>query len=291
MSIDVEEWFQVENLRRSIRRDTWKGRELRAERTMERMLPLMADANVRATCFVLGWVAERSPGLVRRIAEAGHEIGSHGYGHELLSELTPATFRADVRRSKAVLEDLVNRPVVGYRAPSFSMTDWALPILRDLGFRYDSSYFPITFSHRRYGKLRTAGDAPSRPTDHDGIAEISLSCLRVGRRALPWAGGGYFRVIPYPVFRYGVRRILRSGEPYVFYLHPWELDAEQPRVPGLRSTERLRHYINLERTEARWAALLRDFAWMPIRDLVVHEERRARTVGSQGGIPSVSVES
>ena len=278
MSIDVEEWFQVENLRRSISRDSWSGRELRAEQTVERMLALMEAWNVRATCFVLGWVAEHSPGLVRRIAEAGHEVASHGYGHALLPELGEVAFRADVERSKRLLEELTGQPVVGYRAPSFSLTEWALPVLGELGFEYDSSYFPTTVRHDRYGRLEAEGVDEAPLAKSARITEVSLSCLRVGRHALPWAGGGYFRIVPYPVFRLGVRRILREGRPYVFYIHPWELDADQPRVGGLSRTERLRHYLNLERTEARWNALLRDFAWMPIRELVAHEALRASTV-------------
>jgi polysaccharide deacetylase family protein (PEP-CTERM system associated) len=276
MSVDVEEWFQVENLRRAIPRGSWDQREPRVERAMDRMLELMSAANVRATCFVLGWVAERSPRLVERIAEAGHEIASHGYGHRLLPELDPGAFRSDVERSKLLLEDLSGEEVVGYRAPSFSLTTWARPILRELGFRYDSSYFPITLDHDRYGRLDGEAGRGGPVAQHDGITEVSLSCLRVGSHALPWAGGGWFRLVPYPVFRLGVRRILGTGVPYVFYIHPWELDAEQPRVSGLSRTEKLRHYLNLERTEARWTALLRDFAWMPLRELVAHEERRAQ---------------
>lgn len=274
MSIDVEEWFQVENLRGSIHRGSWERCELRMEGALDRMLELMAEWNVSATCFVLGWVADRSPGIVRRIVDAGHEVASHGYGHELLADLDEKAFRADVERSKRVLEDLADRQVVGYRAPSFSLTPWALPILCELGFEYDSSLFPITLAHSRYGKLSDGRSGGEPLSSHDGITEVSLSCLRVGGQALPWAGGGYFRLIPYPVFRLGVRRILRAGKPYVFYIHPWELDPNQPRVPGLTRTERLRHYLSLERTEARWAALLRDFTWMPIRDLISYEELR-----------------
>jgi polysaccharide deacetylase family protein (PEP-CTERM system associated) len=283
MSIDVEEWFQVENLRRVVPRDSWGEHETRVERSMETMLALMAAWNVQATCFVLGWVAERLPGLIRRIADAGHEIASHGYGHDLLPTLGEAEFREDVRRSKVILEDISGQPVVGYRAPSFSLTEWALPILAELGFEYDSSLFPTSISHARYGRP-TIAEANGSPIAHPGgITEVSLSCLRVGAQALPWAGGGYFRLVPYPIFRLGVSRILRSGKPYVFYIHPWELDASQPRVAGLSRTERLRHYLNLDKTEARWGSLLRDFSWMPVRELVAHEERRATSIRVAGG--------
>lgn len=271
MSIDVEDWFHVENLRRVVPRDTWQARQLRVEKTMDRMLQLMADCGVRSTCFVLGSLAERVPALVRRIAEAGHEIASHGYDHELIHESDPAAFRTDVERSKTLLEDISHRPVRGYRAPSFSLTDWALPILREAGFEYDSSLFPTTISHSRYGRppaLRRSDPV----TRVDGVTVVSLSCLPVRDHALPWAGGGYFRLIPYPVFKRGVRRILKSGKPYVFYIHPWELDAGQPRLTGLKRSERMRHYLNLERTESRWSSLLRDFEWVTIGELVSTHE-------------------
>ena len=281
MSIDVEDWFHVQNLRRVVPRETWNAQQVRVEAAMDRMLALMAQANVRATCFVLGWVAERLPGLVRRIADAGHEIASHGYGHDLVYDLRPAEFRDDVRRSKALLEDLSGRQVLGYRAPSFSITDWAFPILREEGFAYDSSFFPTTVAHPRYGRpsgLSSDGAAISR---HEDLTEVSLSCLPVGTRALPWAGGGYLRLLPYVVFKRGVERILRSGGPYVFYIHPWELDAEQPRVRGLKASERLKHYLNLGRAEARWTSLLRDFDWMPIADALARLEHESLGNGSE----------
>jgi len=279
MSIDVEDWFQVENLRRVVPRATWQARQLRVEKTMERMLQVMADRGVRSTCFVLGSVAERVPALVRRISEAGHEIASHGYDHELIHESDPASFRIDVERSKSLLEDISNQEVRGYRAPSFSLTDWALPILRDAGYEYDSSLFPTTLSHSRYGRppvLRQSG-----PVTHvDGLTEVSLSCLTFRDHALPWAGGGYFRLIPYPVFKRGVKRILSSGNPYVFYIHPWELDSGQPRLTGLKRSERMRHYLNIEKTESRWSSLLRDFAWVTIADLVAAHRAANRSGGT-----------
>ena len=267
MSIDVEEWFHVENLRRVVPRDTWHKQQLRVEKSMDRMLQMMAEWGVRSTCFVLGSVAERTPQLVRRITEAGHEIASHGYDHELIHESDPARFRSDVERSKKLLEDISNQDVRGYRAPSFSLTDWALPILQEVGFEYDSSLFPTTISHSRYGRPSVLRQ--SHPVmRHGGLTEVSLSCLTLGARALPWAGGGYFRLIPYPAFKLGVKRILGSGKPYVFYIHPWELDRDQPRLDGLKRSERMRHYLNIEKTESRWNSLLRDFSWVTIGDLV-----------------------
>jgi polysaccharide deacetylase family protein (PEP-CTERM system associated) len=269
MSIDVEDWFHVENLRPVIRRETWSERELRVERNTERMLELMADAPgaVRSTCFVLGWVAERCPSLVKRIAAAGHEIASHGHGHELLGEVSTEAFRADVERSKGVLEDLTGAEVRGYRAPAFSITEEAIPILQEVGFTYDSSFFP-SVAHDRYGKLR--GVTPDEPVVEiaPGFNEIAISCLTVASRGLPWGGGGYFRLLPYRVFRRGVRRILDSGLPYVFYIHPWEMDPGQPRMDGLPRLYRFRHYVGLDRSEARFASLLGDFAWCSMSDLL-----------------------
>ena len=278
MSIDVEDWFHVENLRPVVPRETWSERQLRVERNTERMLELMADAprDVRATCFVLGWVAERCPGLVKRIAAAGHEIASHGYGHELLTEISPEAFRADVERSKGLLEDLTGTEVRGYRAPAFSITDHAIPVLQELGFTYDSSFFP-SVTHDRYGKL--GGVSPHEPVAEiaPGFSEVAISCVTVRSRGLPWGGGGYFRLLPYPVFRAGVRRILDSGLPYVFYIHPWEIDPGQPRMAGLPRLYRFRHYVGLERCETRFASLLRDFAWSSVSDLL---ERWPRTPAS-----------
>jgi polysaccharide deacetylase family protein (PEP-CTERM system associated) len=282
MSIDVEDWFHVENVRRAVPRHTWRDQQFRVEKAMDRMLELMADCDVRATCFVLGCVAERAPDLVRRIADAGHEVASHGYWHELLYDMTPAEFRVDVEESKQLLEDISGQQVRGYRAPSFSLTDWALPILQEVGFEYDSSLFPTTLAHDRYGKpssLNGGGDPMLR---RQGLTEVSMSCLTLGPHALPWAGGGYFRLIPYPVFRLGVRRILRSGKPYVFYVHPWELDVAQPRLGGLRRSERIRHYLNLDKTESRWISLLRDFRWMTIAELLASVEGIGNDVGPIG---------
>jgi polysaccharide deacetylase family protein (PEP-CTERM system associated) len=267
MSIDVEDWFQVENLRSAITRESWEHRELRVERNTDRMLELLAECNIRCTCFVLGWVADRCPDLIRRIASAGHEIASHGYGHELVYRLTPSDFREDVRRCKVVLEDLVSAPVVGYRAPSFSITDWSIPILQELGFEYDSSLFPA-LAHDRYGRIAGVGPRERIAELAPGFSEACISSLFVGSRALPWGGGGYFRFLPYPLFRRGVAGITRSGEPYVFYIHPWEIDPGQPRVTGLPRLHSFRHYVGLRSAERRFQSLLGDFAWSTVADVI-----------------------
>ena len=260
MSVDVEDWFQVENLRSVIPRQTWGERQLRVERNTDRMLQLMEHNGVHGTWFVLGWVADRCPSLVKRIAAAGHEVASHGYGHDLVDSISREAFRDDVERSKATIEDLTGEAVHGYRAPSFSITQWAIPILEELGFSYDSSFFPAA-AHDRYGRLE--GIPPGRSVTElsPGFFEISVSCNSVGSLNVPWGGGGYFRLLPYPLFRNGVRRILRSGRPYVFYIHPWEIDPLQPRMSGLPRAHRFRHYVGLTRCEDRFASLLRDFSW------------------------------
>jgi len=267
MSIDVEDWFQVENLSAVVRRDSWKDRELRVERNMDRMLGLMAEREVRSTCFVLGWVAERCPSLIRRIAGEGHEVASHGHGHELLSTLSAREFRNDVRRSKYLLESLTGVEVTGYRAPNFSITDWAIPILEEEGFSYDSSAFPAV-AHDRYGRL--TGVATDRPWVElrPGFHEVFVSCLRVGSIAIPWGGGAYFRLIPYPIFRRGVSRILNTRPPYVFYIHPWEIDPGQPRLTGVSRNHSFRHYVGLTRCERRFASLLEEFRWSTIGELL-----------------------
>jgi polysaccharide deacetylase family protein (PEP-CTERM system associated) len=267
MSIDVEDWFQVENLKPAIDRSTWDEREQRVVRNTDRMLELMEAKSIKCTCFILGWVAERQPDLVRRIADAGHEIASHGTGHDLIYSLSHDEFREDVRRCKDLLEDLTGQAIRGYRAPSFSITDWAIDILQELGFTYDSSAFP-TVAHDRYGKLEGMDAGIPISEIRPGFHEICVSCLQMSKRGVPWGGGGYFRIIPYPIFRRGVARILRSGSPYVFYIHPWEIDAGQPRIRGLHRHHAFRHYVNLKRCEARWDRLLGEFTWTTMADLL-----------------------
>ena len=266
MSVDVEDWFQVENLQGGIPRESWEGRELRVERNVDLILELLRTGSSRSTFFVLGWVAERLPQVVRKVHAEGHEIACHGHGHGLVYKLSPASFREDVSRSKRLLEDTTGAPVVGYRAPNFSITDWAVDVLLELGFRYDSSLFP-TIAHDRYGKLVNlpSGDAgvlEIRP----GFYEILLSCLRMGGKNIPWAGGGYFRLIPYRLFRSGIGRIVRQTGLYSFYIHPWEFDPDQPRVENIKSQYRLRHYTNLGKTEPRFKRLVKDFRFVPYRD-------------------------
>lgn len=287
MSVDVEDWFQVENLKPVIPRVSWDTRETRVERNTMRILELLEEHQARATFFVLGWVAERQPGLIRRIAAEGHEIASHGYGHDLLYNLTESEFRADVDRCKKILEDLTGQRVVGYRAPSFSITNWAVSILQEMGFEYDSSAFP-TVAHDRYGRL--AGVDAGRPIVElrPGFFEVCISCLPLGKQGFPWGGGGYFRIIPYLPWRAGIRRILATGAPYVFYIHPWEIDPGQPRVDGLGLVNHFRHYVNLGRCEDRFRALLGGFQWASV-GAVLEAWKRQNRVSDPLSAPRQSV--
>ncbi|MCH8508063.1 MAG: DUF3473 domain-containing protein [Phycisphaerales bacterium] len=278
MSIDVEDWFQVENLKAVVARNTWDERELRVEANTDRMLEMMDRHGVKCTCFILGWVAEKCPALIRRIADAGHEIASHGYGHDLIYSLTHDQFREDMTRGIGIVEDLTGAKIRGYRAPSFSITDWSIDILQELGLTYDSSAFP-TVAHDRYGKL--AGMDSGRPIVEirPGFHEVCVSVLKVGKKGVPWAGGGYFRLFPYPLFKRGVKKILSSGNPYVFYIHPWEVDPGQPRMEGLRRSHRFRHYNNLDKCAARFNDLLGSFDWRPVGELLDEHLRPGVTPG------------
>jgi polysaccharide deacetylase family protein (PEP-CTERM system associated) len=269
-TVDVEDYFQVSALAPAIPRDTWATREYRAERNTERVLEVLAERGVRGTFFVLGWIAERSPALVKRIAAAGHEIASHGLSHELIYLQTPSAFRAETQRAKHYLEDLIGEPVIGYRAASFSITSeslWALDVLIDLGFEYDSSVFPIR--HDRYGIPGAAREpatlaAPSGRT----IAEFPLAAADYFGVRLPVSGGGYFRIFPYWLSRAGLHRInSRQRRPFVFYMHPWEIDPQQPRV-RVGIVSRFRHYTNLHRFEERLRRLLAEFRFASVREVL-----------------------
>jgi polysaccharide deacetylase family protein (PEP-CTERM system associated) len=264
LSFDVEDWFQVENLKEVISCDDWECCEPRVVENTRRVLRLLKRHQTRATFFILGWVAERCAGLVTEIANAGHEIASHGYGHELVYKLSPERFLDDVSRSRDILESITSKPVLGYRAPSFSITPkslWALDTLKNAGFHYDSSVFPTSF-HNRYGFNGTS----SNPFRHDnGLLEIPLTTYRFCGANFPLAGGAYFRLFPYACFRHLCRRLNSQGKPIVFYLHPWELDPHQPRM-SVRFNYRLRHYVNLDKTEKRLEKLLAEFKFVPLAD-------------------------
>jgi polysaccharide deacetylase family protein (PEP-CTERM system associated) len=269
-TIDVEDYFQVAALAPAISRESWPTREYRVEKNTERLLALLARRGIRGTFFVLGWVAERSPELIRRIAAAGHEIACHGFSHELVYRQSQSVFREETTRSKKFLEDLLGVAVTGYRAASFSITRdslWALDVLIDLGFQYDSSVFPIR--HDRYGIPGAAPEpgvllAPSKRA----LVEFPMSAASFMGVQVPVSGGGYFRILPYWVTRTGLRQINEThGRPFTFYLHPWEVDPGQPRVP-VGWFSRFRHYTNLDRCEARLERLLAEFAFGSMREVL-----------------------
>jgi polysaccharide deacetylase family protein (PEP-CTERM system associated) len=262
MSIDVEDYFQVSAFAPHIRREDWDSLPCRVERNVDVILGLLDDADAKATFFTLGWIAERYPQVVRRIVDNGHELASHGYGHQRASDLTPGQFREDITRAKRLLEDLGGVAVRGYRAPSFSINHtnwWAIEELENAGYVYSSSIYPVRHDH--YGMP----DAPRfahRPNGEGGILELPPTTLLLLGRNLPAAGGGWFRLLPYSISRAMLRRVNAQDQaPCMFYFHPWELDHGQPRQSGLSTKTRFRHYVNLHRLPGRLRRLLADFEW------------------------------
>ena len=261
MTVDVEDFFQVQAFAGQVGRADWADFPCRVERNTERVLQLFADHGVHGTFFTLGWIAERYPQVVRRIVAEGHELASHGYAHHRVFEQSPEEFRADVRPTKALLEDIGQVPVQGYRAASFSIDGrslWAFDILAEEGHRYSSSVYPVV--HDLYGMP----EAPrfSYRAGTQGLVEIPMTTISILGRNVPCSGGGYFRLFPYAASRWALRQVLRShAKPCVFYFHPWELDPEQPRMADAPLKSRARHYLNLQRMEARLGRLLEDFSW------------------------------
>jgi polysaccharide deacetylase family protein (PEP-CTERM system associated) len=261
LTVDVEDYFQVSAMAPYIARDTWDTMECRVENNVARLLQRFERQGAHATFFTLGWIAERYPEMVRRIVAAGHELASHGYGHERANELSRADFSADVTRAKGILEDIAGVRVRGYRAPSFSIDEsnpWAFDCLREAGYSYSSSVYPVHHDH--YGMP----DAPRFPyqSTPDGLIEIPISTVRAWNRNVPIGGGGYFRLLPYVASRFAIARFHRDeARPAIFYMHPWEIDPDQPRVAGVGFKSRFRHYVNLRRTEPRLGRLLADFRW------------------------------
>jgi len=271
MTIDVEDYFQVEAFASTIERNDWESLPRRVERNTERLLQILGDGGVEATFFVLGWVAERHPDLVRRVVAAGHEVASHGSSHVRVDCQSPEEFRDDIRRSKQVLEDLAGVPVRGYRAPTFSIggaSKWAHAILAEEGYRYSSSVYPL--KHDLYG---SPGAPRTAFAPIPGFIEVPLTTVRIFQIDVPAAGGGYFRLFPYRLTRWLLNRANRgSGSPAVFYLHPWEVDLEQPRQHQAPLRSRVRHYLNLGRTEHRLQRLLGDFSWTRMDRLFLSDD-------------------
>jgi len=276
LTIDVEDYFQVSAFAPYIRRGEWDTRECRVERNVDRLLALLAAGHTTATFFTLGWVAERYPALVRRIVDGGHELASHGHGHERASDLSEAAFRADVERAKKTLEDVGGVAVRGYRAPSFSIGHgnlWAFDVLAGAGYAYSSSIYPIRHDH--YGMP----DAPRFAHRRDnGLLEVPVTTLRLGSRNWPSSGGGWFRLFPYALTRSMIRHVNRQDrQAAIFYMHPWEIDPGQPRIPGIDAKTRFRHYVNIERTERRLQRLLDDFRWGRMDRIFLPEQPHGAT--------------
>jgi len=260
LSIDVEDYFHVSALAPYIPRSEWDSRESRVEPNVERILHMLDDSGARATFFTLGWIGERYPQLVRRIVDNGHELASHGFAHQRASEQSPEAFFSDIQLAKIVLEDICGVEVRGYRAPSFSIGEanvWAFECIERAGYRYSSSIYPIRHDH--YGMP----DAPRFAHDvREGLLEIPVTTMRLFGRNWPAGGGGYFRFLPYAMSRWLLRRVNHvDQQPAIFYFHPWEIDAAQPRIPGIDAKTRFRHYVNLHRMEHRLRQLLFDFEW------------------------------
>lgn len=272
MTVDVEDYFHVAALAESIDRSRWDEMEYRAEASTRRLLDLFEKADIRATFFVLGWVARRSPELIREIHRAGHEVASHGMSHKLVYNQTPEEFSQETYEAKALLEDIIGAPVLGYRASTYSITNrclWALDILKEAGFVYDSSIFPIR--HDLYG-IPDAPQMPARIQTPKGasIVEFPMSTAPMFGTRIPVSGGGYFRLLPYWLTRAGLTKLnVGLQRPFIFYLHPWEIDPDQPRVPASWKS-RLRHYTNLDQCEARLRRLIQEFRFSRVRDVLAN---------------------
>jgi len=267
LTIDVEDYFQVAAFEKVIHPSTWESYPSRVEQNTQRILDLLDLHGIKGTFFIVGWIAERFPSLVKKIATLGHDIGCHSYGHRKIYNLSPDEFRQDTARAKDILENIIGRKVCGYRAPTYSITKqslWALDILQELGFTWDSSIFPVI--HDQYG----IPDAPRYrfQWQNHNLVEYPLSTLLILGQNIPVCGGGYFRLFPYWFTRWALRRInSREQQPFIFYLHPWEIDPDQPRIKNAGWKAKFRHYRNLDKTSKRLSQLVQDFHFGPIDTL------------------------
>lgn len=272
LSVDIEDWFQVGAFENVIARDKWDSLEDRVDRNVRAILELFDAAGAKATFFTLGWVAQRHPGLLREIADRGHEIASHGWDHRRVFTLTPAEFAEDIRKAREVLEDTSGQQVTGYRAPSFSIdkrNTWAFDVLMEQGYAYSSSVAPVAHDH--YGWAEAPRFA-FRPLASSGLIELPVTTAMLGGKRVAAGGGGFFRVLPYAFSRWAIRQVNREeARPAVFYFHPWEIDPEQPRVAGAPLRSRFRHYTNLDKMAGKLSKLVDEFAWGRV-DLVAQRE-------------------
>lgn len=262
MTIDVEDYFQVSAFAPYIPRETWDSIPCRVENNIDRILALLDEKQIKATFFTLGWIAQRYPSMIKRMAQDGHELASHGWGHARVTDLDAAEFREDITRSKALLEDISGQAILGYRAPSFSINSknlWALDCLEEAGYRYSSSIYPVHHDH--YG-MPNAPRFAFYPGKNDGLLEVPVTTVRLYGRNYPAGGGGYFRFWPYVISKWFLQRLNQVEQrPAIFYFHPWEIDVAQPRQTGISAKTRFRHYLNLHRMERRIKALTHDFKW------------------------------
>ena len=264
-TVDVEDYFQVSAFADTVAVSDWEKKEMRVEASMNRLLALLDKHHVKATFFTLGWVAERYPQLIKNLAQQGHEIASHGYWHQRATGQTTAQFKEDVGSARKLLQDLTGCDVHGYRAPSFSIdrtNEWAYDVLLEEGYQYSSSIYPV--SHDHYG----VPDAPRfKYKTEQGLWEVPLSTLVMNNKNIPISGGGYFRLYPYRVTSWAIKRFHdKDTQPYIFYMHPWEIDPGQPRQQGLSFKSKFRHYLNLGRVESRLDKMLQEFKWSTMAD-------------------------
>ena len=282
LTVDVEDWFQVENFKQWIPFSSWSQRELRVEKNTQSILDLLDSVKditrqqPKATFFVLGWIAERLPGLVKEIHDRGHEVASHGYNHALASAQGHNELREDLVSSRTLLEDIIGAPVNGYRAPSFSINNDVLKIIEECGYLYDSSYNSFAL-HGRYGQADLSGKprAGAAIRMSESFYELPISNITIGNRIFPLGGGAYFRLLPFPLFKFGIKRILNRDSAYLFYMHPWELDPEQPRVSEACLSFKFRHYSNLKRTYSLLSGLLEHFSYCNFQTCARYIEKTA----------------
>jgi polysaccharide deacetylase family protein (PEP-CTERM system associated) len=266
LSIDVEEWFHVENLKDAISKDTWNYLDNRVDKNCYKILSILEEKKMKATFFILGWIANRFPTLIKDISINGHEIASHGFDHEPVYKLSKEQFRDDLLRSKEILEKHSGQRITGFRAPTFSMTDWALDILKENGFLYDSSYQPQRAIKEFNDRIKNKSEKNIIRLEN-GLYEVILSSRKIFGFFVPWSGGGYFRLLPYSIFKRGINQILIEKNSYCFYIHPWEFDPDQPKI-HVPFIKRFKHYHALSKTEKKFRSLLGDFQFSPIYDML-----------------------
>ena len=250
LTIDVEDWFWSENLSSYVKRDEWKNQQIRIEENIHKILKMLDDYSVKATFFCLGWITNKIPKLISEISDIGHEIASHGYHHKLIYHQKPDEFKLDVMKSKNQLETITGKKVLGYRAPTFSITDWSLDILLELGFEYDSSLV-LTNVHDRYGKIENNNANPGDIFEiQPGLTEFSLPCIQIFKQSIPIGGGGYFRLLPFWAYHFAFKKLFKHKD-FVFYFHPWEIDENQPRIYQISYLSRFRQYVGLSSNDLK----------------------------------------